>query len=181
MMKRIRIRGPPYGRLDEGRASSIARFLLAFALISEENPLTHRSLAAIPTDHALQRDIESQDGETLVLTTFPSGLTTQPALRQCKPYEWTANCFPNNPFTSQKRQKNKLHLWRDEACRGMQQNHTPYTYEKRSMPLAICQQPSRKKSLNSPYNTHGICLALATTHPCHALFSTEHEARTDAP
>jgi len=105
MMKRIRIRGPPYGRLDEARASSIARFLLAFVLISEENPLTHRSLAAILTYHALQRDIESQDGETLVLTTFPSGLTTQPALRSCKPYEWAANRFPNNPSHLKKGKK----------------------------------------------------------------------------
>jgi hypothetical protein len=104
-MKRIRIRGPPYGRLDEGRASSIARFLLAFVLISEENPLTNRSLTAILADHALQRDIESQDGETLVLTTFPSGLTTQPALQSCKPYEWTANRFPNTPSPLKKGKK----------------------------------------------------------------------------
>jgi hypothetical protein len=110
MMKRIRIRGPPYGRLDEGRASSIARFLLAFTLISEENPLTQRSLAAIPTDHALQRDIESQDGETLVLTTFPIWSDNRASVAVVQALRMDCKSRSQQSFTSQKRQKNKLHL-----------------------------------------------------------------------
>ena len=49
-MNRIRIRGPPGGRLDEAMTSLIARFLLSFIQFTKEN--TSMTIRPIPFDHS---------------------------------------------------------------------------------------------------------------------------------
>jgi hypothetical protein len=56
-MSGIRIRGPPNGRFDEARASSIARFLLftfTFQTGMTKNPALHQTPASIEAVQVLQ-------------------------------------------------------------------------------------------------------------------------------